>query len=72
MVEQHIQAKLISMLKQDKIQLWTPPFTTETNEAGHEHIQVRSWRYFLENSLTLIGLQLPGSGEFQFSMQVTL
>lgn len=41
MAEQHIQAKLIAMLKQDKIQLWTPPYTAETYEAGHEHIQVR-------------------------------
>lgn len=41
MAEQHIQAKLIALLKQDKIQLWTPPFTTETNEAGYEPIQVR-------------------------------
>lgn len=41
MAEQHIQAKLIALLKQDKIQLWNPPFTTEANEAGLEHIQVR-------------------------------
>lgn len=60
MDEQHTQAKLIALLKQDKIQLWTPPFTKETNEAGHEHIQVRSWRYLLENSLTTVCLQLPG------------
>ncbi|XP_053491150.1 NEDD8 ultimate buster 1 [Ictalurus furcatus] len=45
MAEQHIQAKLIALLKQDKIQLWTPPFTTEANEAGPEHIQELAVRY---------------------------
>ncbi|KAB5586470.1 hypothetical protein PHYPO_G00002040 [Pangasianodon hypophthalmus] len=45
MAEEHIQAKLTAMLKQDKIQLWTPPFTTVTNEAGHEHIQELAVRY---------------------------
>lgn len=41
MAEHHIQAKLKAMLKQDKIQLWVSPYTTETNEAGHEQMQVR-------------------------------
>ncbi|KAM9488381.1 NEDD8 ultimate buster 1 isoform 1-T3 [Clarias gariepinus] len=45
MDEEHIQAKLVTMLKQDKIQLWTPPFTTETHEAGHEHLQELAARY---------------------------
>ncbi|XP_060778402.1 NEDD8 ultimate buster 1 [Neoarius graeffei] len=45
MAEEHIQAKLIAILKEEKIQLWTPPFTTETNEAGHEHIQELAVRY---------------------------
>ncbi|KAK3571631.1 hypothetical protein QTP86_015367 [Hemibagrus guttatus] len=45
MAEQHIQSKLIALLKQDKIQLWTPPFTTETNDAGHEHLQELAIRY---------------------------
>lgn len=37
MAEQHIQAKLIAMLKQDKIQLWNPPYT---NEDGQKCMQV--------------------------------
>ncbi|TSK16088.1 NEDD8 ultimate buster 1 [Bagarius yarrelli] len=45
MAEEHIQAKLIALLKQDKIQLWTPPFTTEANKAGHEHLQELAVRY---------------------------
>ncbi|KAI4884118.1 hypothetical protein NFI96_032763 [Prochilodus magdalenae] len=45
MAEQHIQAKLISLLRQEKIQLWNPPFTTDTNVAGHEHLQELAVRY---------------------------
>ncbi|XP_017334386.1 NEDD8 ultimate buster 1 [Ictalurus punctatus] len=45
MAEQDIQAKLSALLKQDKIQLWNPPFTTEANEAGLEHIQELAVRY---------------------------
>ncbi|XP_062847303.1 NEDD8 ultimate buster 1-like [Trichomycterus rosablanca] len=45
MAEQHIQAKLVTFLKQDKIQLWKPPFTTDSNEAGHEHMQELAVRY---------------------------
>ncbi|KAF4087874.1 hypothetical protein AMELA_G00076350 [Ameiurus melas] len=45
MADQHIQAKLIALLKQDKIQLWTPPFTTEANEAGPGHMQELAVRY---------------------------
>lgn len=45
MAEEHIQAKLIALLKQDKIQLWTSPFTTESNNACHEHLQELAVRY---------------------------
>ncbi|XP_058252051.1 NEDD8 ultimate buster 1 isoform X2 [Hemibagrus wyckioides] len=45
MAEQHIQSKLITMLKQDKIQLWTPPYTTDTNDAGHKDLQELAGRY---------------------------
>lgn len=48
MAEQHIQSKLITMLKQDKIQLWNPPYTTDTNDAGRKELQVRS---FIEKSV---------------------
>lgn len=36
----HIQAKLVNLLKQDKIQLWNPPYTTEYNQAGQQPLQV--------------------------------
>ncbi|XP_053491137.1 NEDD8 ultimate buster 1-like isoform X2 [Ictalurus furcatus] len=45
MAEQHVKAKLTDLLKQDKIQLRNPPFTTEANEAGLEHIQELAVRY---------------------------
>ncbi|XP_062848139.1 NEDD8 ultimate buster 1-like [Trichomycterus rosablanca] len=45
MAEEHIQAKLVTLLKQDKIQLWKSPFTTDSNEAGHEHMQELAVRY---------------------------
>uniref|UniRef100_A0AAR2J7X0 UBA domain-containing protein n=1 Tax=Pygocentrus nattereri TaxID=42514 RepID=A0AAR2J7X0_PYGNA len=46
MAEQHIQSKLVALLKEEKIQLWNPPFTiTDTNEAGREHMQELAVRY---------------------------
>ncbi|GAA6090945.1 NEDD8 ultimate buster 1 [Tachysurus ichikawai] len=45
MAEQHIQAKLKAMLRSDKILLWNPPYTTETNEASPEHLQELAVRY---------------------------
>ncbi|XP_072536091.1 NEDD8 ultimate buster 1 isoform X2 [Salminus brasiliensis] len=55
MAEQHIQPKLVSMLKQEKIQLWNPPFTnTDTNEAGTAHLQELAVRYSKE-----VGFPLP-------------
>ncbi|KAM6953451.1 NEDD8 ultimate buster 1 [Aplochiton taeniatus] len=46
MAEQHIQAKLVHLLKQDKIQLWNPPYTsTENLEAALPHMQELSQRY---------------------------
>ncbi|XP_036445543.1 NEDD8 ultimate buster 1 [Colossoma macropomum] len=46
MAEQHIQSKLVALLKQEKIQLWNPPFTTtDTNEAGQEDMQELAVRY---------------------------
>ncbi|KAL6488990.1 hypothetical protein MHYP_G00027310 [Metynnis hypsauchen] len=46
MDEQHIQSKLVALLKEEKIQLWNPPFTTtDTNEAGPEHMQELAVRY---------------------------
>uniref|UniRef100_A0A6Q2XZP3 UBA domain-containing protein n=1 Tax=Esox lucius TaxID=8010 RepID=A0A6Q2XZP3_ESOLU len=39
MAELHIQAKLTNLLKQEKIQLWNPPYTTEDSEAGQQPLQ---------------------------------
>ncbi|XP_064187156.1 NEDD8 ultimate buster 1 isoform X3 [Anguilla rostrata] len=38
MAEEHIQAKLKTLLKQQKIQLWNPPFTTDY-EAGQQSMK---------------------------------
>ncbi|KAL1006414.1 hypothetical protein UPYG_G00072070 [Umbra pygmaea] len=45
MAELHIQAKLVNLLKQDKIQLWNPPYTTEDNEAGQLSLQELARNY---------------------------
>uniref|UniRef100_A0A3Q2DER1 Uncharacterized protein n=1 Tax=Cyprinodon variegatus TaxID=28743 RepID=A0A3Q2DER1_CYPVA len=40
MAEQNTQAKLKNLLKQERIQLWNPPFTQEDNQPGDQHLQV--------------------------------
>ncbi|KAF7708880.1 hypothetical protein HF521_017937 [Silurus meridionalis] len=45
MAEQDIQTRIIAMLKQETIQLWIPPYTTETGEAGHEQMQELAGKY---------------------------
>ncbi|KAI5106506.1 NEDD8 ultimate buster 1 isoform X2 [Silurus meridionalis] len=45
MAEQDIQTRIIAMLKQETIQLWIPPYTTETGEAGHEQMQELAVKY---------------------------
>ncbi|XP_046880284.1 NEDD8 ultimate buster 1 isoform X2 [Hypomesus transpacificus] len=45
MAEQHIQAKLINHLKQDKIQLWNPPYTSEDNKPGLQPLKELAERY---------------------------
>ncbi|XP_071270464.1 NEDD8 ultimate buster 1-like isoform X1 [Salvelinus alpinus] len=45
MAEMHIQAKLVNLLKQDKIQLWNPPYTTEYNRAGQQPLQQLAVNY---------------------------
>lgn len=45
MAEQHIQAKLFNLLRQDKIQLWSPPYTSENNEPGIQHLRELAERY---------------------------
>ncbi|XP_066540174.1 NEDD8 ultimate buster 1 [Hoplias malabaricus] len=45
MDEQHIEAKLISLLRNDSIHLWSQPFTTDTSEPGLEHMQGLAVKY---------------------------
>ncbi|XP_015258509.1 PREDICTED: NEDD8 ultimate buster 1 [Cyprinodon variegatus] len=45
MAEQNTQAKLKNLLKQERIQLWNPPFTQEDNQPGDQHLQELAQRY---------------------------
>ena len=40
MAEENLEAKLKHHLKQDKIQLWNPPYTNDNNEPGITQMQV--------------------------------
>lgn len=42
MEEQNTEAKLKNLLKQEKIQLWNSPYTSDNNQPGQQHIQVES------------------------------
>ncbi|XP_076147120.1 NEDD8 ultimate buster 1 [Alosa pseudoharengus] len=44
MTEQNIQSKLVTQLKNDKIQLWNPPYTTE-NGVGQEQMHELAEKY---------------------------
>ncbi|XP_029979508.1 NEDD8 ultimate buster 1 [Sphaeramia orbicularis] len=57
MAEQNIEAKLKNLLKQEKIQLWNPPFTLEDNQPGLQHMQELSERY-----APLLGLSVSEVG----------
>lgn len=56
MAEQNIEAKLKSLLKQQKIQLWNPPYT-EDSQPSPEHIQDLS-----EQFAPLLGLSVSEVG----------
>lgn len=43
-----IQSKLVSLLKQEKIQLWKPPFTVADTTAGTKQLQELAVRYSQE------------------------
>ncbi|XP_040921610.1 NEDD8 ultimate buster 1 isoform X2 [Toxotes jaculatrix] len=45
MAEQNTEAKLKNLLKQEKIQLWNPPYTGDDNEPGQQHMQELAERY---------------------------
>ncbi|XP_067433567.1 NEDD8 ultimate buster 1 [Thunnus thynnus] len=54
MAEQNTEAKLKNLLKQEKVQLWNPPYTDDDNQPGRQHMQELAERY-----APLLGL--PGS-----------
>ncbi|XP_070708925.1 NEDD8 ultimate buster 1 [Pempheris klunzingeri] len=45
MAEQNTEAKLKLQLKQERIQLWNPPYTDENNQPGQQHMQELAERY---------------------------
>ncbi|XP_077075342.1 NEDD8 ultimate buster 1 isoform X2 [Siphateles boraxobius] len=45
MDEQHIQARLIALLRQDKLSLWLEPFTTDTGDPELHKIQELAVKY---------------------------
>ncbi|KAK1794928.1 hypothetical protein P4O66_010124 [Electrophorus voltai] len=57
MAEQYIQSKLVSLLKQEKIKLWSPPFTTDNNEANQQQMQELAVRYSQVVDFPLLDVQ---------------
>uniref|UniRef100_A0A1A7W9Q2 Negative regulator of ubiquitin-like proteins 1 n=1 Tax=Iconisemion striatum TaxID=60296 RepID=A0A1A7W9Q2_9TELE len=45
MTEQNTEVKLKNLLKQEKIQLWNPPYTEDDNQPGLQHLQELAERY---------------------------
>ncbi|XP_068593205.1 NEDD8 ultimate buster 1 isoform X2 [Cebidichthys violaceus] len=45
MSDQNLEAKLKQMLKQEKIQLWNPPFSEDSSEPGHQHMKELAERF---------------------------
>lgn len=45
MAEQNTEAKLKNLLKQEKVQLWNPPYTDDDNQPGRQHMQELAERY---------------------------
>ncbi|XP_067233808.1 NEDD8 ultimate buster 1 [Chanodichthys erythropterus] len=45
MDEQHIQARLIALLRQDNIRLWMEPFTTDSGAADRQKIEELALKY---------------------------
>ncbi|KAF7651363.1 hypothetical protein LDENG_00111890 [Lucifuga dentata] len=39
MARQNTEAKLKSLLRQEKIQLWNPPYTVDNNQPGQQQMQ---------------------------------
>uniref|UniRef100_A0A3B3B5Q1 Negative regulator of ubiquitin-like proteins 1 n=1 Tax=Oryzias melastigma TaxID=30732 RepID=A0A3B3B5Q1_ORYME len=57
MAEQNMEAKLKNLLKQEKVQLWSPPYTDEDDQPGQTHMQELAQRYapLLSLSATEVG-----------------
>ncbi|XP_037311253.1 NEDD8 ultimate buster 1 isoform X1 [Pungitius pungitius] len=57
MSAQNTESKLKQMLKQEKIQLWNPPFSDESSDAGPQHMEELAERYapLLRLPLTEVG-----------------
>uniref|UniRef100_A0A669BY26 Negative regulator of ubiquitin-like proteins 1 n=1 Tax=Oreochromis niloticus TaxID=8128 RepID=A0A669BY26_ORENI len=45
MAEQNLEAKLKNLLKQEKIQLWNPPYTEQDQQPGRPHMQELAGHY---------------------------
>ncbi|XP_034039446.1 NEDD8 ultimate buster 1 [Thalassophryne amazonica] len=45
MAQQNMEAKLKNLLKQDKVQLWNPPYTSEDNQPGQQQLQELAEHY---------------------------
>ncbi|XP_074484158.1 NEDD8 ultimate buster 1 isoform X2 [Sebastes fasciatus] len=45
MSEQNTESKLKMQLKQERIQLWNPPYSDDSNEPGRQHMQELAERY---------------------------
>eukprot|EP00064_Thunnus_orientalis_P024745 superscaffoldBa00011107_g25054 len=61
MAEQNTEAKLKNLLKQEKVQLWNPPYTDDDNQPGRQHMQELAERY--APLLCLPGLEVGGALE---------
>ncbi|XP_037549955.1 NEDD8 ultimate buster 1 [Nematolebias whitei] len=57
MAEQNTEAKLKNLLKQEKIQLWNPPYTDDHNQPATQHMQELAERYAPQ-----LGLSAPEVG----------
>ncbi|XP_026218055.1 NEDD8 ultimate buster 1 isoform X1 [Anabas testudineus] len=53
MEEQNTEAKLKNLLKQEKIQLWNPPYTSDNNQPGQQQMQELAERYAPQVSLSV-------------------
>ncbi|KAL2085438.1 hypothetical protein ACEWY4_018758 [Coilia grayii] len=57
MAEQNIQSKLVTLLKNDKIQLWNPPYTTE-NGVGQEQMHELAEKYAPRVDIPLVDVEV--------------